>query len=266
MSLSLTCPHCARKLGIKNPTSGKPVKCPCCAGVLPVPQVAVDAWWQDVVEAPRREYGAPLKAVAPRWYRRLDARWLGAGVTAALLFGVGVAAALWPEHVETPVVAVAVQPEPSDALALTAVVERTVEEPLPAPPMELTARLAPLADEVPLPEEPVAVQPALPAEPQRYIVKRRDSRTDEDLRKQLLAMTELTLEGPGNIKARSNNTVGGGPVGNQLLSLGGNHKLGQLAHFTPTFLGQRADLQGLPFRMGADCQLGKEPAEDMQAL
>src|SRR6266498_2135553 len=31
-------------------------------------------------------------------------------------------------------------------------------------------------------------------------------------------------------------------------------------------LGERPDLVGLPLRMGLDCRLGKEPAEDLQAL
>jgi HEAT repeat protein len=42
---------------------------------------------------------------------------------------------------------------------------------------------------------------------------------------------------------------------------------GDGTHAGPTsFLSDRIDLQGLPFLNGADCQLGKEPAENLQAL
>src|SRR5262249_50868628 len=37
-------------------------------------------------------------------------------------------------------------------------------------------------------------------------------------------------------------------------------------HQAPVLLAQHAPLKGLPFRMGDDCQLGKEPAENMQVL
>jgi hypothetical protein len=265
MSLSLNCPHCSRRLGIKDPTSGKPVKCPRCAGLVHIPNVApANGWWQDHQEAPRREYGAPLKVVKPRWYGRPDGRLLGAGVAVALVLAAGVGGAVWMVQPEPQPVAIA-QPETPVEVALAEVGVRPIEEPLPTPPVEVSVRLAPLAEELPVPE-PVAVLPPKPEdEPYRFLAKRRQFQSAEDLRKQLLHMAELTLEGPTG-KARPNNTVGGGPVGNQLLSQGGTSKLGQLVHFTPTFLGQRPDLHGLPFQMGVDCQLGKEPAEAMQAL
>lgn len=84
-------------------------------------------------------------------------------------------------------------------------------------------------------------------------IKRRDLADAEELRKQLLLVPEVALDAvPGTASALSAvaKRVGGsgmypGPV---------------------LLLAQRPDLAGLPLRMGLDCQLGKEPAEDLQAL
>ena len=92
-------------------------------------------------------------------------------------------------------------------------------------------------------EAPAAAGPE-PVEPAKIIVKRRDLADDEELRKQLVQMTELNL---ASVPARARNAVAAAPK---------NRK------YAPDEI---PDYAGLPVRMGIDCQLGKEPAEDLQA-
>ncbi|MCI0455503.1 MAG: HEAT repeat domain-containing protein, partial [Gemmataceae bacterium] len=74
----------------------------------------------------------------------------------------------------------------------------------------------------------------------KVAVKRRHYLTDEDLRKQLLRVPEVTKA------ARTSER--------------------SAPHLTPELVSQRPELAGLPLRMGADCHLGKEAAENLQAL
>src|SRR5262249_13405923 len=73
--------------------------------------------------------------------------------------------------------------------------------------------------------------------------KRRDLADDEELRKQLVQVPELTL---ASVPLKARNVVASAPK---------NRK------FAPD---EVPDYAGLPVRMGIDCQLGKEPAENLQ--
>jgi HEAT repeat protein len=77
--------------------------------------------------------------------------------------------------------------------------------------------------------------------------------TEEELRKQLLNVPEVTLDA---IRGTSERVVED--------SL---KAANEGTHAGPTdLLADRVDLRGLPFLNGADCQLGKESAENLQAL
>jgi hypothetical protein len=118
----------------------------------------------------------------------------------------------------------------------------------------------------------VRAKPSAPAEPDRFIRKRRDTGTAEELRKQLVAMTEINISVPPDsssgrviVAGRDIAQASSDPVEN-LSRFFTRLKLKEAApHQAPVVLAQHAPLLGLPFRMGDDCQLGKEPAETMQA-
>lgn len=86
------------------------------------------------------------------------------------------------------------------------------------------------------------------------LVKRRNDLLDEDLRKQLLAAPEIMLDAvPGT-------TAG-------LMAAAARLQQSGLAYPGSALVARkRADLVGLPLRLGGDCQLGKEPAEELQVL
>src|SRR5262249_37833570 len=92
--------------------------------------------------------------------------------------------------------------------------------------------------------------PARPAAP----FKRRDKSSEEDLRKQLLSPPEVALDDVAGSSARLQKQARN--LSNSGIPFQGPASL----------LSSRPGLQGLPLRMGVDCQLGKEPAENMQAL
>jgi HEAT repeat protein len=101
--------------------------------------------------------------------------------------------------------------------------------------------------------EPPTGQKAPSSPPAPVAIKRRDTLEDEDLRKQLLLVPEAGLDAvPGT-------SAGLLQVASRLQGSG--------MYPGPALLrGQRPDLAGMPLRMGLDCQLGKELAENLQAL
>lgn len=258
MAIQLTCPHCSKRLAIKQPIPGTTVHCPVCTGLVSVPAAMGEGnasdeskptWWTDHPDKPATE----LEVSGRSWHEFLNWRTIGvaAGGSLALLFGL-VATAAW---VSRPVPPLAVEPEAPVQLVLAdlesrAAVQRAVEEPA------LEAVLAPVAAEMPVPQEPERkpIVEAKPAKPEKVHIVRRDRASDEELRRQLLKAPELTLDPPGMYKTSS-----------QILATAGRPTVGQ-SHFTPTLLSTRTDLRGMPFRMGAECQLGKEPAENMQEM
>jgi HEAT repeat protein len=88
----------------------------------------------------------------------------------------------------------------------------------------------------------------------RLVVKRLQKLDDEELRKQLLLAPEVALD------ARPGSTQG-------LIQTAKRIQAAGLYYPGPALLARaRPDLAGLPFRMGHECHLGKEPAENLQAL
>jgi len=267
MSVQLSCPHCQRSLLIKKPQPGSTIRCPVCTGPLQVPGPAAAqpaTWWLDqsaAAPAPPDEKPGHAGALCnPRALAAVGAGalMLGGVVMAALgMFRPAAAVALpnvfAPPVVTEPLVLVAERPAQVDVAA---------DEPL-------QAALAPAVDRLQLgdpllvgaaPGDVLAVEglkdagpPApVPAAPP-IIVKRLSTRTDEDLRKQLLKAPELNLDPPN--EARRSGRV-------YQVSLQGPTQ----GHLTPKLLMQYADTAGLAYRMGADCQLGKEHAENMQVM
>jgi hypothetical protein len=75
----------------------------------------------------------------------------------------------------------------------------------------------------------------------------------DDLCRQLLLVPELELDAvPGS--------------SNKILRTAARNPRDQAVHLVPDLLVKRTDLVGLPMRMGLDCQLGKESAENLQVL
>jgi outer membrane biosynthesis protein TonB len=112
----------------------------------------------------------------------------------------------------------------------------------PKPPRENAPK-----DESPRPA-PAAEQPA------KQAIKRIQKLDDEELRKELLLVPELALDAvPGSSQgltlAAARLQTNGWPYPGPALASA-----------------QRPDLVGLPLRMGLDCRLGKEPAENLQVL
>jgi hypothetical protein len=74
----------------------------------------------------------------------------------------------------------------------------------------------------------------------------------DDLGRQLLLVPELDLE---SVPGASAKVLAAARV-----------QRGQAPHVVPDLLVKRSDLKGLPMRMGLECQLGKESAENLQVL
>jgi hypothetical protein len=131
---------------------------------------------------------------------------------------------------------------------------------------------APKPEATPETNTVVRASTSAPADPDRFVRKRRDTASAEELRKQLVAMAEINISVPADsssgrviVAGRDISQPSGDPVEN-LSRFFTRLKLKETTpHQAPVVLAQHAPLRGLPFRMGDDCQLGKEPAETMQA-
>ena len=276
MTIELTCPRCHRRLAIRTPKPGMFIHCPVCTGVLTVPETSAEpkpqepspsSWWLDHPDNPS---SPTQQAVRPRWDQLIDRRVLAGAALAAVLLVLGLLAGA---------VRVSQPPMPSEALfaveepvkvelALAEIEGPSESLPSDSPPAGL---LGPVAEEIPVPQfvpqrammekwpvaaerqdEVPAQQPAPPPE-KPLVIKRLDRSTDEDLRKQLMQVREVHLDPPGRL-----------PRSGDLARLATSYQ--DDSRFTPRVLAYWHDLEGLPFRMGADCCLGKDPAEDMQAM
>jgi hypothetical protein len=150
----------------------------------------------------------------------------------------------------TPVAPSKVQPPAAVVAELIEVSPTRIEEPA----------IEPVGAEPPAPT-PAAPAPAATREPAlapAVAVHRIRHLSDEDLRKQLLKMPEVSLDHGTRTSAHIIN------LAHQ--QHGFNPKARKQPHIIPTLLAQRPDLNGLPMRMGDDCQLGKDAAESLQAL
>lgn len=105
-----------------------------------------------------------------------------------------------------------------------------------------------LADDPP----PTLESPELP----NVTLVRRDWACAEELRKQLLAFPELSLD--ADQKDR--------PMTHLLAQRAKEPTPGHETAFTPNLLAGRPDLTGLPYRKGASCQLSAEQAKDLHNL
>jgi HEAT repeat protein len=92
-------------------------------------------------------------------------------------------------------------------------------------------------------------------------IHRLDEATDEDLRKELLAVPEVGLDA----KSKTSNTL--------IILIAKAIAEGQrevqadaALNLAPRLMLQRPDLAGLPIHLGLDCRLGKEAAERLQIL
>jgi hypothetical protein len=166
---------------------------------------------------------------------------------------------------ETQLAVVDHQDEPAPVAQEVPIPAGRLEQPL-TPPPELTppkkdVPQPPPVDESaakpPMPDKPVEKKPTIelppadppavvPSAPVRVTVKRRQNLDAEGLRKQLMGMPELYVD-----RTR--------PTSSSLNSITTLHGRMQV-------LAARTDLAGLPMRMGHDCHLGKEPAENLQVL
>ncbi len=108
------------------------------------------------------------------------------------------------------------------------------------------------------PEAPLrpAEEPRPAANPPPAAFKRRDRLAEEELRKQLLQVPEVALDAPGDARAATTLFTIAQAARNS----------GQAYPGSALLTRQRTDLNGLPLAAGLDCQLGKEPAENLQAL
>jgi hypothetical protein len=161
---------------------------------------------------------------------------------------------------------------PVEVAAGAAPAEPVVEPaPAPAAAVVVSKEPAPEAPRPPAAPEPGTVKPAgsappaglLPGpapaglakgqgEPAPFRFKRRDLLSAVELSRQLLTMPELDLDAAPNTSAR---VVAASHDANP-----------KFTHPVLEPLLKRTDLHGLPLAMGADCQLGKESAQNLQVL
>jgi hypothetical protein len=103
-----------------------------------------------------------------------------------------------------------------------------------------------------------------PPPPEKVVVKRRSEATDEDLRKQLLAVPEVGLDQNAAATLYA-------PI-QAFTKKRGSSPPALEPDYGPRFLTdmarvqKRPELTYFPWRMGADCQLGKESAERLHVL
>jgi HEAT repeat protein len=303
MAIQFPCPHCRQLLVLDASRAGQSIHCPACredvtvplmgvpvgkavAEPAPVPDEPSDVPTARLAEAPAAPTPTPAAPTGGGWScLALGVLLVGAlvGVTGLVAGGVVVCLALVQQHSLPPpgneVVSQAgengnrngppagLDEVPQVGSTPPAAPERA-DPPVPtssprkeiAPPARDAAREPEVAPDGPKPPE----KPAPPAReepaggkgvsaPPAVTVKRRDTSEDEDLRKQLLLAPEVALD-----------TVPATSAG--LLQVASRLQANGLYPGPVLLRAQRPDLAGLPLRMGLDCQLGKEPAEDLQAL
>ncbi len=250
------CPRCRRRVPVSPRAAGRVVNCSGCgltiavpANPNPDPAVAESGTrWPGVLLA--LAGGMALVVTAGLILFVLLPHDSALGRVRARLADIG-----RPAHAADPPPA----PEPQRAEVRPAVIvednpadpppiEELKPEPLPTSPPART-------EEPPAPPrtEPARTPPGTP-KPAPVTIKRIDKLDDEELRKQLLFAPEVALD-----------RMPGSSVG--LMATAKGLEGHGLTYPGPVLLaGQRPDLVGLPLRMGLDCRLGKEPAENLQAL
>lgn len=269
MACELACHHCRQRLLIERPRPGQPIRCARCAQLIPVP-------WASQASARPSQAASSEVACRPRLRQLVDLRLLSVTAVAALsVVGGLVAGAAWWVRPALPAAVVSLPAPAAVALPLLAMAERPLEQPLPSTPVGLDGLLAPSGEELPVAEPVVATTPvfaARPAElqpaapPQRRVVRRQEQ-SETELRRQLQDVPQVRLEPPVSSAASRVTVAGRTTTTNQIFQMSSLfHEWSGTSHVVPSLLAQRTDLQGLPFRMGKDCQLETAHAQRMQEL
>jgi hypothetical protein len=138
------------------------------------------------------------------------------------------------------------------------------------------------------PAQPAPAEPA-PAQPAKPLVVRRQTRDQEELRDELAALPELGLNDATNdllLPGRAMNIARSHPVPLRMtpfgplaiaaparmvnatgLGVNGSYTHGLGAHATIDLICQmQPELADLPWRLGNDCHIGREPAENLETL
>jgi HEAT repeat protein len=153
-------------------------------------------------------------------------------------------------------------------------IPQEIRQPLdqPEPPAIVSVPIMPAPEATAIVESIVETQPPLAKAP-KSLFKWRSALSDEELRKQLLKMPEMNLSVPPDkpsgrviVMGRDIAQPSGDPIEDMHRYFMRQKLNEKTPHSAPMLLAQHTPLRGLPFRMGDDCQLGKEPAETMQAL
>jgi hypothetical protein len=269
MACELTCICCKQRLLIERPTPGQLIRCSSCARVVPVP------WAPGIVPAAPKPVAVPSEP-SLSWHQLVNLRILSLTATAALTAVGGlVASAAWWVQPTAPVARATIPAAVAASPRLIEADQRQLDQPLASAPLDRQTLMGPLAEEIPAAE--VKPEPALPvavpvmpipcAVGEKIRVQRRDQRNEADLNKQLLDMPQLRLDAP-SARPTSRVTAYGRTVHtNEIMQMSGLvREWCGTGHVVPTMLAQRADLQGLPIRMGKDCQLDTTAAQKMQEL
>jgi hypothetical protein len=168
-----------------------------------------------------------------------------------------------PAQEPTPVQVTASEEAVVDPVLVASGAVAIVDEPLAVAPAA-HPEPKPVPQPVAQAAEPApAVQPQAPPPP---VVKRLRNRSAEDLRRMIVKTPEVSLEAGttvnGRVVVNGRQTTTG-----ELWGLANKmQQFGQSLTPIPTLLANRSDLSGLPYRMGEECHLGKESAENMQAM
>jgi hypothetical protein len=262
MAVHLKCAHCQRRLAVSRRHAGSEIPCPICglAVAVPAEETAITlrakpAAAPQAVEEPVAEAVVPAVEEKSTPSPLINKRAVVASATAAavVLAGVAIAGlALSRSRAvqETPVVLT-----PSPVVAVSAEEAEEESSPLEEPEFLPSAARPPAVAAAPEPE--MAHQPPAP-----LMVQRRDKLSDEELRKQLQGAPELNIYNekflPKNDSYNPRRVVSEDAYQRGLQ--------GMKLHESVAMIEKRPDLTGLPLLKGPDCQLGKEPAEDLQAF
>jgi hypothetical protein len=267
MAVVFKCAHCRRRLAVSRRRAGTEITCPVCATPVsvPAPETAISLRTPEpvapaapgdsrpslaVASAPEtNEVAPPPKPAVPRTpliNKKLVAIAAAAGVFLVVSMAIG-GVLLSRGHTSQPAVTIVTVPAP----------EAAPESDEPLPPED------PVFVEA-LPERtPVAAAVEPPMEYVPLLVKRRDKLSDEDLRKQLIQVPEMRMY---NSVFEDNEPRRPGEVRVRGSELGFQRRLANMKlHESVAMIEKRPDLAGLPLLKGADCQLGKEPADDLQS-
>jgi hypothetical protein len=270
MAVPVTCPHCSKAFIVHQPRPGIAVNCPWCAGIVNIWEALrlPGARAPRLAKAPPQKPGPALVARRRYFVNVRTAAW--AGVGAMLLAAVGLAVALVASarSAKAPPELFAAEDHllsngasrNAESPAAQVATEKEAKAKLPATVLEPEQ---PAAEVCPVEFKAAPTEPPIKPEP---VLKRRNKASDEELRCQLLKMREVTLEPPARNTGRvvvAGKQTAAGQI-NEVADFLKNKGLSD--HFTPKLLMQRTDLNGLPYRMGADCQLDTDSAKKMQAI